>query len=89
MGADWASIRAHKLANERPEGWPEGVRAISLEGLRLFGIDERTGKLYWDGEEIVTKVGLKTFERALALIATVSGFGIFVLQLGKAASWWN
>jgi hypothetical protein len=89
MRTDWARIRAHKLADERPEGWPQGVRAISLEGLQLFGIHERTSKLYWDGEEIVTKVRLKTFERALALIATVSGFGIFVLQLGKAASWWS
>jgi hypothetical protein len=89
MGTDWARIRAHKFADERPESWPEGVRAISLEGLQLFGIHERTGKLYWDGEEIVTKVRLMTFERALALIAAVSAFGIFVLQLGKAASWWS
>ena len=46
---DWTHIRAHKNSNERPADWPAGVRAISTEGLNLFGIKEATGQLYWDG----------------------------------------
>jgi hypothetical protein len=26
---DWRHIHAHKISNERPSDWPEGVRAIS------------------------------------------------------------
>jgi hypothetical protein len=35
---DWTHIRAHKTSNERPHDWPADIRAISQEGLSLFGI---------------------------------------------------
>jgi hypothetical protein len=35
---DWTHIRARKTSNERPDDWPADVRAISQEGLSLFGI---------------------------------------------------
>jgi hypothetical protein len=43
---DWRHIRAHKTSNERPDDWPAVVRAISQEGLSLFGIKEGTGQLF-------------------------------------------
>ena len=52
---DWAQIRATKMAPESPPEWPGGVKAISLNGLTLFGIHEKTGRLYWDGIEVITR----------------------------------
>jgi hypothetical protein len=72
-----------------PSNWPAGVRPISQTGLALLGINERTGRLYWDGTELATKVGLKTFERVLATIATGAAVGGFILSLGSTMGWWD
>jgi hypothetical protein len=48
MSTDWDVVRANKLSDDHPPGWPHGVRAISMKGVGLLGIHERTGKLYWD-----------------------------------------
>jgi hypothetical protein len=40
---DWTHTRAHKISNERPNDWPQGVRGISREGLNLLWINEATG----------------------------------------------
>src|SRR5215831_10063932 len=53
--ADWKNIRAHKISTERPDDWPQGVRAITQQGLVLFGINEATGQLYWDGSQVRTR----------------------------------
>ena len=95
MVTDWDRIRANKVARDAPADWPPTVRAISMEGLSLLGVDERSGELLWDGEKLVTerRVRLGTFERVLAAIAgTVtagSAFGVFMIELGHAAGWWS
>jgi hypothetical protein len=55
---DWRNIRTYKISNDRPDDWPDGVRAISQQGLALFGIKEATGELYWDGKRVMTRGAL-------------------------------
>ena len=57
---DWSVIRKYRLSTERPPEWPEGVFGVSVKGIGLLGIHEKSGKLYWDGKEVVTRssVGL-------------------------------
>jgi hypothetical protein len=88
---DWVHIRKYRLSKERPADWPEGIFAISLEGLALLGIDEKSGRLFWDGKEVVTRsaVRLGTFERWLASAAALGTFGTFLVDLGKAKGWWG
>ena len=52
---DWVQIRSARFSKERPNEWPEGVFAISLAGVNLLGVHQQSGKLYWDGKEIVTR----------------------------------
>jgi hypothetical protein len=74
---DWSVIRKFRLSTDRPPEWPEGVYGISMKGIGLLGIHEKSGKLYWDGKEVVTRssVRLGTFERWIAGIvkATLPG----------------
>ncbi len=88
---DWDVVRRNKLSDDRPSDWPEGVRAISIKGVGLFGIHEKTGRLYWDGHEIVTrnKIRLGTFERWIASFAALGTFGTFLVNVGRAFGWWH
>ena len=53
---DFANIRTKIFdKNSRPAEWPDGVFAVSLDGLSLLGAHEKTNRLYWDGREIVTR----------------------------------
>ena len=38
MKVDWEEVREYKISEERPEGWPDDVYAITQKGLSLFGI---------------------------------------------------
>jgi hypothetical protein len=81
---DWAHIRAHKLSDEpTPPGWPAGVRPISVEGLSLFGINEATGRLYWDGRQVRTRrvIQLGKPERWIAGFAAAGIWGAFLVGL--------
>ena len=80
---DWTKIREHKLSPEKPDGWPKDVRAISIEGLNLFGIDEKTGRLYWDGKEVMVRSGfyLLPLERWIAIAAATGALGTFLVNL--------
>ncbi len=91
MSTDWEHIRANSTADHRPNEWPPGVQGISMEGLALIGIHEKDNKLYWDGQEIVTKrvVSLRWFELLLAILAATGTFGVFVLELGKVCGYFN
>jgi hypothetical protein len=40
---------------DRPPEWPDGVRAISIDGTSFIGVDTETGELYWDGKKVVTQ----------------------------------
>jgi hypothetical protein len=73
---------------ETPAHWLEGVRSIAAQGLDFLGIHEQTGRLYWDGQELVTRVHLRWFELILAILAAVGTFGMFVLELGRRAGGW-
>lgn len=88
--ADWEIIRKHRHSTERPPERPEGVYGISMKGAALLGIHEKTGKLYWDGKEVVTKsiFSLGLFERLLATTAALGTFGTFVVHAGRAKGWW-
>ncbi len=70
-GTDWDTVRKYKLSDDHPPEWPKGVRAVSMKGVALLGIHEKTGKLYWDGEELATSIGLKRYERILATIGAI------------------
>lgn len=82
---DWAEIRKHRLSGEKPDSWPDGVRAISMEGLSLLGIHERTDALYWDGKEIVVRRAFRlgTFERWIASLAALGTVGTFIVGLAR------
>lgn len=77
---NWAEIRRHKISPHRPDDWPPDIQAISLEGLSLVGIHQRTGELYWDGQKLVTEKRFSDFERGLAVA------GLLIAFLGVAAA---
>jgi hypothetical protein len=88
---DWERIRSNPWSPERPKDWPRDIRSISIDGLSLFGIHEKTKKLHWDGEEVVTKsvVRLGGVERLLAAAAAIGTFGVFVVELGRSIGLWK
>lgn len=89
MSINWDEIRRLGSTGERPSDWPEGVYAISLDTLSLIGVHDKDNKLYWDGNEIVTRsvVRLGTKELWLAAIASFSTLGMFVLALISTFGW--
>jgi hypothetical protein len=90
-GYDFKELRENFLAtNERDESWPEGVKAISLDGLGLLGVNPKTGALYWDGREIVLRrvVRLGNLEKVLAVVGVATGVGALILELGKTFGGW-
>jgi hypothetical protein len=82
----WIDIRAKKMSYAKPPGdWPKGVTPISLEGLGLFGIDEKTGELHWDGARVETKFSLSARDRALAVIVALSTASMAIVDLLRFA----
>ena len=51
---EWKHIKDHALSPKRAPGWPGNVKAISMEGLSLLGLDPDLN-LYWDGSLIEMK----------------------------------
>jgi hypothetical protein len=88
---DWDKLRRNKYSPNRPDDWPGGVRAISMEGLTLLGVHEESGKLYWDGKEVVirSRFALATFERVIAGSGLAIALGGLVVDIGRAAGWWH
>ncbi|ESY15180.1 hypothetical protein [Mesorhizobium sp. LNJC394B00] len=83
---DWEQIRKHRHVKEQsPSEWPQGVQAISSSGLTLLGIHEKSGELYWDGQQVVTARRLANFERAMALAVTIATVIMAVIEVGRAA----
>ena len=90
MTQDWQAIRAHRFAPDAPPPeWPHGVRPISLTGTCLLGIDERTGRLYWDGHELATVRRLDRPERILAGLATAAAVTVALVEVGRSLGWWG
>jgi hypothetical protein len=88
---DWTTIRKYRLSTERPDEWPEGVYGVSMKGIGLLGIHEKSGKLFWDGKEVITRgpIRLGTYERWIASLAALGTFGTFLVNIGRAFSWWG
>lgn len=47
-----------RKGNAMADNWPTGVSRISTDELQRLGINEKTGRLYWDGNEIVSRTDL-------------------------------
>ena len=47
----WRRVRGRAWSGERAPEWPDGVHALSNEGLLLLGLDVK-GQLYWDGRPL-------------------------------------
>jgi len=84
---DWSRVQAKKISNERPDGWPEGVRAISQDGLTLFGVEEGTGELFWDGKRVETRTRL-SLTRPQRRYAGAIMAATVVAALGAAVQGW-
>ena len=84
---DWEKIRKHWWSDaDPPSNWESDVKPISLEGLSLLGINRRTGRLYWDGKEILIKriISLGFLERCAIVFAALATVGLFVIEFLKA-----
>ncbi len=82
---DWKHIRSVAWAKERAPDWPKGVRGISLEGVSLFGLDERH-RLYWDGRPVEVRRTLTlTLWQRLAAITTVLAAVITAISAAAVA----
>jgi hypothetical protein len=88
---DWEEVRANKYSKDRPDHWPEGVFGVSMNGIGLLGIHDKSGRLFWDGNEVVTrsKIRLGTLELWLIGIAAVGTFGTFIVEAGRSMGYWT
>lgn len=88
---EWEHRRRTAFADIRPPEWPEGVRVMSVRGINLLGVHERTGELYWDGKPLAIRppVRLGTFERWAAALATMGTVGTFIVEVGRSAGFWG
>ena len=90
MPVDWEAIRKHARLDARvPDTWPRSVKAISLEGVQLLGLDD-DNRLYWDGQEIVVRrrLDLSVWQRigaVLAVLAAIAAGGGTLVQAGMQA----
>jgi len=80
-------FEANSASKSHPRlGWPKGVQPISIEGLDLLGINVASGRLYWNGLELVAKnrVCLGGLEIWLAVLATM---GTLLQAIPVFADW--
>jgi hypothetical protein len=70
---DWDWIKTTSFSTARPPGWPENVAALTWNGHALFGMDRKTGEIYWDGQRLITEKRFSDFERRLAVIGLIIG----------------
>lgn len=68
--------------SEEPK-FPEGVRPILFDEIGKLGVEDATGKLYWGSHELAVKkvLSLRWYELTLATFASVSAFGLFLIEL--------
>lgn len=87
---NWEELYKQWASKERNPKWPDSVHAISIDGTAFLGVHTKTGKLYWDGKEIVTAnvFSLGTFERWLAGLAAAGTFGVFLVEAGRSLNCW-
>ena len=98
MPNDWDHIRQYRRSFEPgPVDWPTSVRAISMEGLALLGIDDEN-RLYWDGKPIEIQRRLK-FSRMQIIGAVIVGLATLIggvgtginegFDFGCKVHWWD
>ena len=67
------------------EGWPAGVRPISIDGIDLLGVGN-DGLLYWDGKPIeVQKSVTLTFGQRLGAFAVAASAVVGALAAAVSA----
>jgi hypothetical protein len=63
---------------------PGGVRGVSIDELDRLGIHEKTGRLYWDGKEVVMRTEFffsKAAQRLGGIVVTAAGVGAFAASV--------
>lgn len=93
---EWTTMRENAFAPDRAPEWPPNVRAITLSGLGLLGLDERNREIYWDGAKVITQKRLADFERALAVLGLVFGgmgaasaLAVAIVEIGRTFWGWK
>ena len=69
--------------------WPEGVRGVSIDELDRLGIHEKTGRLYWDGKEVVMRTEFFFSEAAQwwgKIVVSAAGVGAFAASVTAAVN---
>jgi len=68
--------------DDREPHWPESVRKISQDGLEFVGVGD-DGRLYWDGQEVVTstRIELVSWEWWFAAIGAGSALVIAIIEI--------
>jgi hypothetical protein len=83
MPINWDYKRSKRFTDDRPPEWPLGVRGISQQGLDFLGVNERTGELYWDGKQVLTRTKLRLgwFTGLMAFFIGIGALGAFLVAL--------
>ena len=71
--SEWDHIRQTAMSPDAPSDWPDGVRAISTNGLALIGLNENF-ELFWDGKpiEIRKPLSFTFWQKVMATLTVVS-----------------
>jgi hypothetical protein len=79
-GLDWEHLRQLAGSQVGASGWPQNVKAITMQGLNLLGVDDEN-RLYWDGRpvEIRRRLDLSFWQKVGAWAA---GLGIVIGCVG-------
>ena len=69
---DWDHIHNTKYSdNDPPEYWPKYVKAVSINGLSLLGVD-KNNNLYWDGKLIRSRITFNFWQSVGTSIIVIS-----------------
>ncbi len=80
----WEHLRAHKWSETPPPPeWDKSIKPMSMAGLSLFGIHQKSGKIYWDGSEVVVRSGVKltNYQTVLATTTALSAAIVALVEL--------
>lgn len=81
----WDEIRKNAFSKSCNPDWPNDVKAISVKGLTLFGLDKELN-LYWDGKliEIKKPLILTGWQKFWALTPIIIGCLVGIQELAGA-----
>lgn len=74
----------------RPDGWPNGVRPISLEGLSHVGVGD-DGSLYWDGQpiQVARRFDLSLWQKVGAVLTVMAALAAAGGSVASAIADWQ